>query len=271
MKKITIALLCLSFSFVAQGLLAQASRTKAKAVVIKKAAPKTAAKETVKETPKATVGEASKDAGKEIPKEKAFDYGYGPADAAVITLGPQVWIAKNLAVTTFANGDKIEQVQSDQEWINAGKEQRPAWCYYANDPANGPIYGVLYNWWAVADPRGLAPAGWHVPTKYEWLPFFDFLGGKAEGGHKLKSTALWQPIGGPDRNGSNETGFGAVPGGLRFAADGTFSQLGERCQFWTATENESERGAMVYLGISHEVDNSIAQKGFGYSVRCVKD
>jgi uncharacterized protein (TIGR02145 family) len=255
-------LLCFCFSMATETLIAQTrkSTTKTKTAVIKSVNPKETPKEVVKESPK------------EAPKENLLDYGYGTKDAAVITLGPQQWIAKNLAVTVFANGDKIDQVQSEEEWIKAGKELRPAWCYYNNDPANGQTYGILYNWYAVADTRGLAPKGWHVPTKYEWIPLFDFLGGdKNEIGHILKSTTLWQPIGGPDRNGSNETGFGALPGGLRFADDGTFSAVGERAQFWTATENESERGAMIVLGISHQVLIAIAGKGFGYSVRCVKD
>jgi len=262
MKKIKVTLLvCLSISLATNSLIAQTSKTKAKpkTATVKTVVPKETPKQTVKETPKETL------------KENALDYGYGTKDAAVITLGPQQWIAKNLAVTMFANGDKIEQVQSEAEWIKAGKELRPAWCYYNNDPANVQNYGILYNWYAVADPRGLAPKGWHVPTKYEWIPLFDFLGGKEESGHKMKSTALWQPIGGPDRNGTNETGFGAVPGGLRFDADGTFGAIGERCQFWSATENESERSAMIAIGISHDVFIGIAGKGFGYSVRCVKD
>jgi len=257
MKKIEVTVLvCICISLTTISLVAQTPKTKGK--------PKTGVVENVpKEIPKQTT--------KEVPRENTLDYGYGTKDAAVITLGPQQWFAKNLAVTMFANGDKIEQVQSEEEWIKAGKEQRPAWCYYNNDPVNGQTYGILYNWYAVADARGLAPKGWHVPTKYEWIPLFDFLGDKGEIGHKMKSTTLWQPIGGPDRNGTNETGFGAIPGGLRFAENGTFSALGERSQFWTSTENESERSAMIAIGISHAVTIGIAAKGFGYSVRCVKD
>jgi uncharacterized protein (TIGR02145 family) len=52
-----------------------------------------------------------------------------------------------------------------------------AWCYYENDAKNGVKYGKLYNWYAVNDARGLAPAGWHVPTDYEWEVLSTFLGG----------------------------------------------------------------------------------------------
>lgn len=69
---------------------------------------------------------------------------------------------------------------------------------------------------------------------------------------------------------SNESGFVAVPGGLRFINDGTFGMIGERAQFWSSTENDSDRGAIIMIGISHEASIDIAGKGFGYSVRCVK-
>ncbi|MGC4021512.1 MAG: FISUMP domain-containing protein [Cyclobacteriaceae bacterium] len=64
-------------------------------------------------------------------------------------IGNQTWDVKNLSVTTFANGDKIDQAQSDEEWVKAGKEGRPAWCYYEGNAENGKIYGLLYNFYAV--------------------------------------------------------------------------------------------------------------------------
>jgi uncharacterized protein (TIGR02145 family) len=188
-----------------------------------------------------------------------------------ITLGTQVWDSKNLDSKMFANGDPIAQAQSNEEWIKAGNERRPAWCYYESDAANGAIYGILYNCFAVSDPRGLAPKGWHIPTKYEWITAFDYLGGKNGAGYKLKSTTRWQNVAGINRNGSDANGFGALPAGLRFADDGKFDALGTRCQFWTATENESVNGAIVLFGISNDAEIGIANKKFGYSVRCMKD
>jgi len=263
MTKITIALfVCFTCCLAATSLKAQKPKPKAKPVVIKKEALQQTIKQVPKETPKEVI--------KETPKE-VFDYGYGPMDNTTLTVGPQVWIAKNLAVTTFANGDKIEQVQSNEEWVKAGQEKRPAWCYYENDPANGKTYGVLYNWYAIMDPRGIAPKGWHIPSKYEWVPLLDFLGGRDVAGNKMKSTTLWQPIGGPDRNGTNETGFAVLPAGLRFPENGTFDALGQACHYWTSTNNDGERAAAITLGISPDVYVGIAGYSFGYSVRCVKD
>ena len=190
---------------------------------------------------------------------------------ASVTIGTQVWSTKNLDVKTFANGDPITQAQSMEEWLTAGNENRPAWCYYENNASNGVTYGILYNWFAVADSRGLAPKGWHVPTKYEWITLFDFLSGKDGAGYKLKSTNGWQEVSGINRNGSDTYGFTALPGGLRFYEDGKFDALGTRCQFWTATENEALNGAIIVLGISKDVDIGIANKKFGYSVRYVRD
>ncbi len=73
----------------------------------------------------------------------------------------------------------------------AGKEGKPAWCYYENKTENGSKYGKLYNWYAVNDPRGLSPAGWHVSSDAEWRQTTDFLGGEDAAGTKMKSSTGW--------------------------------------------------------------------------------
>jgi hypothetical protein len=92
-----------------------------------------------------------------------------------VKIGSQVWSTRNLDVSTFRNGDPIPEAKTDEEWKDAGNNQQPAWRYYNNDPANGKKYGKLYNWFAVVDPRGLAPVGWHVPTQQEWVALHSFL------------------------------------------------------------------------------------------------
>ena len=88
-----------------------------------------------------------------------------------------------------------------------------AWCYYNNDPKNGAIYGKLYNWYAVNDSRGLAPEGFHVPSKVEWEAIVSNLGSEKYSAGKLKSTKpLWVS---PNRDATNETGFTGLPGGFR--------------------------------------------------------
>ena len=108
-----------------------------------------------------------------------------------VTIGTQVWMTKNLDVSTFRNGDGIPQAKTDEEWEAAGDNKQPAWCYYENNAANGTKYGKLYNWYAVNDARGLAPAGYHIPTDEEWTVLSTFLGGEDVAGKKMKSTSGW--------------------------------------------------------------------------------
>jgi uncharacterized protein (TIGR02145 family) len=77
-------------------------------------------------------------------------------------------MSQDFSGTHFRNGDLIPYIEGEEEWIRVGENKQPAWCYYNNDPANGPKYGKLYNWYAVADSRGLCPVGWHVPIDSEW-------------------------------------------------------------------------------------------------------
>ena len=85
-----------------------------------------------------------------------------------INIGSQVWMKKNLDVSTFRNGDTIPQLISNEEWKAALENKIPAWCYYNNDVLNGDKYGKIYNFWAIQDQRGLAPKGWHIPSQTEF-------------------------------------------------------------------------------------------------------
>ncbi len=83
-------------------------------------------------------------------------------------IGGRIWMTSNLNVSKFQNGDPIYEAKTKAQWNKASKDKKPAWCYYQNNAQNGVTYGKLYNWYAVNDPRGLAPKGWHIPTKSEW-------------------------------------------------------------------------------------------------------
>ena len=138
-----------------------------------------------------------------------------------IVIGTQQWMEKNLDVLTYRNGDIIPQVTDPTAWaaLTTG-----AWCYYNNDVANGAIYGKLYNWYAVNDPRGLAPTGWHVPSDAEWTTLETTLGGDPVAGGKMKvaGTTRWTT---PNTGATNESGFAGLPGGTR-NNNGTFSNVG---------------------------------------------
>lgn len=112
------------------------------------------------------------------------------SNAQTVTIGSQIWMTKNLDVANFRNGDPIPEAKTDAEWEAAGENEQPAWCYYDNDTANGTKYGKLYNWYAVNDPRGLAPTGYHIPTDAEWTKLSDYLGNDA--GTKMKSAPVYE-------------------------------------------------------------------------------
>lgn len=90
-------------------------------------------------------------------------------DFSEITIERQVWMTNNLNVNKFRNGDIIKQAKSKEDWQKAKKNKEPAWCYYDNDSINGDKYGKIYNFYAVNDKRELAPKGWHIASKNEFL------------------------------------------------------------------------------------------------------
>ena len=186
------------------------------------------------------------------------------AQVKEVKIGTQVWMAKNLNVSTFRNGDLIPEAKTTEEWAKADENKQPAWCYYDNDPANRQKYGKLYNWYAVNDARGLAPQGYHIPTDAEWTTLKAYLGRKAV--TKMKSTSGWNK----NCNGTDSSGFNGLPGGHRFT-NGTFYDVGENGFWWSSTKvnttNAWFHGLNCYGGeISGRYD-----KGGGLSVRCLRD
>lgn len=189
------------------------------------------------------------------------------SDSLYVKIGNQLWARKNLSICTFRNGDTIPEVKTNEEWIAICKAEKPAWCYFENDPENDSLYGKLYNWYAVNDPRGLAPKGEHIPSDMEWIRLTEFLGGRAIAGKKLKSKQGWEYNG----NGSNSSHFSANPAGERHA-DGEFSSLGLLTAWWTSTEHKGKYAWENYMyHFNNNVSTLYVRKNGGFSVRCVKD
>ncbi len=195
-----------------------------------------------------------------------------------VRIGKQVWMATNLDVAVFRNGDTIPQVKTAEEWIRAGQEGKPAWCYNENNPAIGLKFAKLYNWYAVADPRGLAPNGWHVSMKSDWEYLKSYLGEGDEwtAAWKLRSNKGWQVS-----KGSNTTGFSALPGGKRdetgkFESD--FEEkdlLGYWGHWWNRTDYSTSDACFISLNGGAMDGGYIGfytgSKIQGMAVRCVKD
>ena len=190
-----------------------------------------------------------------------------------VVIGNQVWMVQNLNVEKFQNGDPITEAKSDEEWIKAGEEGVPVWCYYNNNSDFGTRYGKLYNGFAINDKRGLAPKGWRIASDEDWTRLSDFFGGEKVAGKKLKSNTLWadREWDGLSGNGDNESGFNGLPGGKRYE-DGRFLNLGLAGYWWSFTE-ESEQS--LWCRALSYIDGGIVKGGNsmrdGFSVRCIKD
>jgi uncharacterized protein (TIGR02145 family) len=187
-----------------------------------------------------------------------------------VVIGTQTWTECNLNVTTYANGDPIPEVTDPTAWaaLTTG-----AWCYYNNDPANGPIYGKLYNWYAVNDPRGLAPIGYHVPSDAEWTTLTTFLGGESFAGGAMKTTGTLQLETGcwetPNVGATNSSGFKGQPGGGRYNYG--FDTISIFGSWWTSTEIGPIIEVRSIENPSDNVGNSSGTKELGFSVRLIKD
>jgi uncharacterized protein (TIGR02145 family) len=184
-----------------------------------------------------------------------------------IKIDNQVWMAENLNVGYFRNGDPVPEAITNEEWVRAGKDGKPAWCYYENKNENGATYGRLYNWYAINDPRVLAPEGWHVPTDDEWRKVTLFLGGEDAAGTKMKTNAGWTH----DGNGTNESGFSGLPAGSRNRF-GAFDYIGHIAYWWCNSAYDSNFAWYRVIDESpYYVYRTNYYKQNGYSVRCVKD
>ena len=179
-------------------------------------------------------------------------------------IGDQVWLAKNLEVTKFQNGTNISNVLASDQWEG---QTTPAYSRYNNESGNA--YGLLYNGYAISTDE-VCPEGWHLPTISEWSILFETVGGEEVAGGKLKEygTNHWSS---PNTAATDEFGFTALPGGLRYIT-GTFLNQGEIGYWWAAPDDTSND----LPAISMSYDSESADPGgsglkFGLSVRCVKD
>ncbi len=185
-----------------------------------------------------------------------------------IVIGNQTWMAENLRTTHYLNGDEIPNVTDNTKWkdLTSG-----AYCNYNNTTDLDTIatYGRLYNWYAVADSRHLAPKGWHVPTITDWDRLIGYLGGDTIAGNKMKEVGdfHWDA---PNES-DNSSGFTALPAGARYLSKST-KDMGFYTEYWAMPEYDTTSAPFLFLfswnsfmyrGINYKVN--------GYSVRCIKD
>ena len=198
-----------------------------------------------------------------------------------VTIGTQTWMATNLEVKHYRNGDAIPEVKDNTAWQNTKAGGR---CYYENSEMMGMFTGTLYNMYAIKDVRNICPEGWHIPTEEECQTLLNFLGGgvtdpsgfvddnsehEKAAALAIKSKALWDAI--DTYKGTNSSGFSLFPTGLR-GADGTFGRKGSTGYFWTADNESPNKTKVFFLNINSVIimmtnDNMTT----GYPIRCIKD
>jgi len=183
-----------------------------------------------------------------------------------IKIGDQVWMAENLRSTHYSDGSPITFVS------------------YDNDNANVSVYGRLYTWSSSmmgatgsnstpSNVQGIAPDGWHLPSKAEWQKLINYLGGENVAGGKMKEPGIahWTN---PNEGATNESIFTALPGGM-FAFWQEFQWKGDYCTFAT-TSDASTPGHPAVVTVRLQYDNTQAIIGDFHpddavSVRCLKD
>jgi len=197
---------------------------------------------------------------------------------ADVLIGTQEWTNCNLDVSTYANGDPIDEVTDTTLWAGL---TTGAWCYYDNNSVNGPIRGKLYNWYAVNDPRGLAPIGYHVPSIAEFTQLNDYLDAQLPTGNvggKMKATGTIEGNDGcwssPNTGATNSSGFKAIPGGLRIGEvlSNPFIGIDEVLQLWSSTENDINSAKTRLVNNANDnLGGGNYGKKYGFSVRLIKD
>ena len=212
-----------------------------------------------------------------------------------VKIGNQWWMAENMKTTHYSDGQEIPLVENNINWMNLSYIDK-AYSFYDNDVTNAGVYGALYTWAAAmngaetselnpSNVQGICPCGWHLPSDAEWIELEMQLGMSfseadafgwrgTDDGDKMKSESGWFNGG----NGTNSSGFSAIPGGERVA--GPFTGLTEITRFWSTTEYIN----LTHLAFNRSLSYNYSQvgwfsehhlygfpKNFGFSVRCVKN
>ena len=198
-----------------------------------------------------------------------------------VQIGDQCWMAENLRVSQYRNGDAIPTGLNNTAWENTTSGAYAIYPYgnwdvegINSDAQMVDAYGKLYNWYAVVDNRDLCPEGWRVPTDGDWVPLENYLGGKSVAGGKLKSTRTvpaahprWDS---PNRHATNESAFSGLPGGFR-SLNGLYFSIGTNGFWWSSTGQATSYAWRRVLNYTASyVSNSTSLKGDGYSVRCLR-
>lgn len=204
----------------------------------------------------------------------------------IVKIGAQLWMRENLATLRWRDGSKITTGLSKSQWWST---EEAAVCYYNNDLNLLASQGGLYNFFAVVDPRGLAPKGWTVPRDDEWHSMIQYVDStdfepdpddwsreSEHAGLLLKSTEGWKVPVMPDEGavlkpGNNLTGFNARPTGSTSQSKYMdYSAEGHQAYFWTSSPYDHEALFRRFYWDADISNRWYESRNYGYSVRCVQ-
>jgi uncharacterized protein (TIGR02145 family) len=191
-----------------------------------------------------------------------------PLSVSTVQIGDQIWMAENLSLRHYQNGDSIAFAETAEDLIRYGHAAVGAWMYPNGDSTLVEEYGLLYNWFAVTDERGIYHEGWHVPSDEDWQQLAEYLGVDSAG-TQLKVTEYWKDDGG----GSNSSGFAALPAGFRHI-DGKYEGYGIYGSWWTSTILEEDSYFVLFRGVGNYYDHIYrdrTSKYLGMSLRMIKN
>jgi uncharacterized protein (TIGR02145 family) len=175
------------------------------------------------------------------------------------------------------DGKIYKTVKIADQWIMAEnlayKTDNGKFWAYENDENNIAIYGYLYDWETAMN---IAPEGWHLPSRKEWLAIQKTLGAKRSTFSYLEKIYPKLIVGG-------SSGLDMLFGGLR-TCDGEFKYLGDKARFWNSDNSGSEKAATgldsnkdsIPHGLwgskaPYAYNNAFQRTCPGYSVRLFKD
>lgn len=167
-----------------------------------------------------------------------------------IKIGSQIWMRGNLSVLEFSNGDTIPQARTKEEWFEAGKKGESVWCFYRSDAKGDKSMGLLYNWYAAIDPRGLAPKGWRIPNRQDYEALIRFCGGENNAPNKFAELNVWE------RGLSRRKHTGTYTNGSNYA-------------WWTCSEGRTNGYCFEF--VYPRFCESGFPKATGFPIVCIKD
>jgi uncharacterized protein (TIGR02145 family) len=192
-----------------------------------------------------------------------------------VKIGNQIWMAEDLKVTHYPNGDSIPYVKTD-DWASLGYDEDGYNYFYDYEP-NPFGSGIMYNWAAATgdlwqkdnkDGQGICPDGWHLPTEQDWTFLINYVGGNS---YKLMKSG-WA------LRADNSTGFSATPG-CCIDNNGEYIRLNltvecsEYAMYWTASPFDNISAVSVLITVwgflAPELEHH--DKKYGMIVRCIKD